>query len=177
MFHLQQQFRISNLAVVRRFGAVVVDLQLLKMWHQANKMEQGTRVALADFCFGDIVPTGSDPRLDAGDVQIRCRQTAEPQQHIVCSRRREKPIGDGVASERGFKGVMAAFADGLIKPSHPFLPRLNIGRGLIASGCRHQLMSEAVGVVPSEAGALQQVAADRTLAGAIDAGEHKQDRA
>ena len=154
---------------------VIALLQVCDYRHQRDEVRERSRIALADLRFGNRVAPACDAQRDARDVSFRRIEPREPDEHIVRRRRSMDALGHRCAAERGFEREVRASAHGRVEAAHAFLPRLRVGVFLRATGGVAQLAREVVGVEPRHALRLQQVAADRTLARAVDAREDVQD--
>ena len=67
--------------------------------------------------------------------------------------------------------MVQAIRYGLVKAPHTLLPRMRVGSFLVASRCCLELACERIGVEPGESFELEEVTADRALAGTVHAGK------
>jgi hypothetical protein len=102
-------------------------------------------VALADFLFWNQMAARRNAILDARNVQLGGRQSAESDQDVVCLCGLQDLGRHRLAAECCFEGVVRALRDGLVKATHALLPCVRIRRLLVASCSGLELTSEHIG--------------------------------
>ncbi|KAG1543334.1 hypothetical protein G6F50_014000 [Rhizopus delemar] len=128
--------------------------------------------ARVDLLDRNVVATGCHPRRYAGDVQFDVGQAAEPDRDVVPFAGLAQQARNGVAAQRGLESEVGAVGHRLAQATGAFLPRFGVGLGQRPASL-HQAPGERIRVEPAQPFGLQPGTQQRTLASAIDAGQHQ----
>src|SRR5690606_4485174 len=129
----------------------------------------GRDAASADLRLGNVMAAAGCALAYAGDVVFGRIQSTEPHEDIMRCRGLAQACRDGVSTERGLEGMVALVGNRGFQPTHAFLPCFGIRLRLRTSERGEQVAGIVVRVEPCPAAAPEAVAADGTLARAIDA--------
>ena len=169
LVHSQHQARLRHRRAHGHVDAVVVGAQLRQARHQDDEVEQRGAAALADAVLGDVVSAARHAQAHPLDMLRGIAQAAEPDQHVMRSRRGHQLLRDGVAAQRGFEGVGLARPHGQVQAPHAFVPGRDVRVFLSIAVFPDQLARAGVGIEPGQARLGEQMAADGALARAVHA--------